>query len=131
MNCPLHLLRCAAHPSHVSLMLPQGQCLLREGSHYELFWNKRCFLLLLLVCLVFAWLLISRVLLIFQSHGEAGSLPQVSTEAAALHHKSCSLLPQQIILHLQKHRLLCASLLCLWGEKQSPLELSSVGFQSS
>jgi len=47
-------------------------------------------------------------------------LLQVSRKVAALYHKLCSLLSQQIILHLQKHRSLYASLLCLGGRGEAP-----------
>lgn len=60
---------------------------------------------------------------------ETGSLLKVSRKVAALCHNLCSLFSQQIILHLQKHRSLCASLLCLGGEEKSPPELSRVGLK--
>lgn len=50
---------------------------------------------------------------------ETGSLLKVSRKVAALCHNLCTLFSQQIILHLQKHCLLRASVLWLGEEEKS------------
>lgn len=74
----------------------------------------------------FAQFLISRALLIFWI---TGFLLKVSRKVAALYHDLCSLLSQQIILHLQKHWLLHAPLLCLEGRGKEPSWASQGGFE--